>query len=99
MIDTYEAIRNKICETKEDADKDENSKFSLVVGTAIRARQIIDEDVAKERELNNKIKEDNKSKKLVSKVNSEYKRVLHPLSQAIDELVDGKYKIVSDNKK
>lgn len=83
---TYQEITDNICKTEEDKVMAQNSRFSLIVGTAKRARQIIDER--------------NKSEQTMTTVVSANKRVVNkkvktkkPLSQAIDELMRGEYKI------
>ena len=69
-----------------------NSRYSIVLATSKRARQIIEENVAqREKDKENKGKNDNDNKqKELSKCNK-------PLSVAIDELYNSKIKIVCDD--
>ena len=63
------------------------SRYSIVIATAKRARQIIDEN-AKERELKAKLKD---------AYNEKEQDLRKPLSIAIDELYNEKIKIVGDD--
>lgn len=88
---TYEEIKSKFCKEEEDIDKVENSKFSMVIATARRARQIIDESNGEDKtNFNKEVKVvENGCSKL------KYKNVLKPVSMAIDEIYNEDIKIVT----
>ena len=96
---SYTEITDKICETEEERLSYENSKFSMIIGVARRARQITD----KRREIEKKELGENekKSSKIVtsSGVVNKSGTSEKPLSKAIDELYTGKLHILPLDKK
>ena len=96
---TYQEIQARLCKTEEDRLLAKNSRYSIIIGTAKRAREIINDKCKEEERLREEEKKSKRADKIVLVTGVKSRRIKSekPLSQAIDELMNEKYHIVESD--